>query len=183
MTQWLPSQALTGMARPAPLLHENVSRKETVRFGYSIGSLNFLVAEKVLSELLRAPTIYPIPNVPAALRGYINRQGALIPVWDVGGIVDCKIVDSAGFAEGLPSSRHELQQQSVLILGNGDNRVGVMIDGLPKTIRNIEKSARLPLLPAALTDHVRGAVFADHALWLELDHETFFSVQALRAAA
>jgi chemotaxis signal transduction protein len=183
MSQWLPSQALTGMARPAPLLDEHVSRKEMVRFGYSIGALNFLVAERVLSELLRAPTIYPIPNVPAALRGYVNRQGALIPVWDLGGIVDCRIVENSSAPVKTQSSLHDMQQQSVLILGNGDNRVGVLIDGLPKTIRNIEKSARLPLLPAALTDHVRGAVFADHALWLELDHETFFSAQALRAAA
>ena len=182
MSQWLPSQALTGMARPAPLLDDHASRKETVRFGYSIGALNFLVAEKVLSELLRSPIIYPIPNVPAALRGYINRQGALIPVWDLGGIVDCRIVENTSAAVRT-SSLHDMQQQSVLILGNGDNRVGVMIDGLPKTIRNIEKSARLPLLPVALTDHVRGAVFADHALWLELNHETFFSAQALQAAA
>ena len=183
MTQWLPSQALTSMARPAPLDQSQVARKEILRFGYSIGALNFLVAEGVLSELLRAPTIYPIPNVTAALRGYVNRQGALIPVWYLAGIIDCRVIENSVAPARSQSSLHDMQQQSLLILGNGDNRVGIMIDGLPKTIRKIEKSSRLPLLPAALVDHVRGALFADDTLWLELNYETFFSVQALQAAA
>ncbi len=183
MTQWLPSQALTSMARPAPLDRLQVSRKEILRFGYSIGALNFLVAEGVLSELLRAPTIYPIPNVTAALCGYVNRQGALIPVWDVAGIIDCRVIESSTAPQKPQSSLHDAHQQSLLILGDGNNRVGVMIDGLPKTIRNIEKSSRLPLLPTALVDHVSGALFADDTLWLELNYETFFSAQALQVAA
>jgi len=173
----LPSQALTGMARPAPLTEERVARSETVRFGYRVGALNFLVGDGVLSEVLRAPAIFPIPNVPDALRGYVNRQGALIPVWDVAEIVDCRVVDDA--AEVQHSSVFRKQEElSVLLLGRGDGRVGVVIDGLPHTIRHIEKASRLPMLPAPLIGHVHDALFAADELWLALDHESFFSAQA-----
>jgi len=178
----LPSQALTGMARPAPLTEQRVTRKENVRFGYCIGALNFLVKEEVLSEVLRTPAIYPIPNVPAALCGYVNRQGALIPVWDVREIIDCKVVDDTE-ADAQPTSIfRKNDERSVLILGRDDSRVGVTIDGLPRTLRNIETSSRLPMLPAPLVGHVQDALFADGALWLTLDHESFFSAQALTAA-
>src|SRR5438105_14301136 len=131
----LPSQALTGMARPAPLSETHVSRKETVRFGYCIGALNFLVKEEVLSEVLRAPAIYPIPNVPRALCGYVNRQGALIPVWDLREIIDCKVIDDSE-ADAQPASIfRRSDERSVLILGRDDSRVGMTIDGLPRTLR------------------------------------------------
>jgi len=165
------------MARPAPLTEERVARSETVRFGYRIGALNFLVGNGVLSEVLRSPAIYPIPNVPSALRGYVNRQGALIPVWDIGEIVDCRIID-----DSIDASRasvfHRDDESSVLLLGRDDNRVGIVIDGLPHTIRNIEKASRLPMLPAPLVGHVQDALFADGELWLALDHESFFAAQA-----
>jgi len=172
----LPSQALTGMARPAPLSEERVARSEAVRFGYRIGALNFLVADGVLSEVLRAPAIYPIPNVPDALRGYVNRQGALIPVWDVAEIVDCRVIDHS--AEENQSVFRKQEGLSVLLLGRDDDRVGLVIDGLPHTIRQIEKASRLPMLPAPLIGHVRDALFAEGELWLSLDHESFFAAQA-----
>jgi len=176
----LPSQALTGMARPAPLTEERVARSEAVRFGYRIGALNFLVGDSVLSEVLRTPAIYPIPNVPAALRGYVNRQGALIPVWDVAEIVDCRVIDHS---EDQYSSVFRRQEElSVLLLGRDDDRVGLVIDGLPRTIRHIEKASRLPMLPAPLIGHVHDALFAEGELWLSLDHESFFAAQANESA-
>jgi len=82
--KWLkPSAALAQAARPAPLGESRSVRATVVRFGYRVGSLGFLVGPGVLSELLSTPEIYPIPNVPPALRGYVNRQGALVPVWDL----------------------------------------------------------------------------------------------------
>lgn len=182
MSQWLPSQALTGMSRPAPLQAVQVTRNETVRFGYCIGTLNFLIAPGVLSEVLRSPAIYPIPNVPVALRGYINRQGALIPVWDLAHVLDCRIADETK-AQIPESIFRKEEQESVLILGRDDDRVGVMIDGLPRAIRNIEKSARLPLLPARLSGHVPTALFAEGVLWLELNHLTLFETLAVDQAA
>src|SRR3954454_10350943 len=82
--KWLkPSAALAQAARPAPLGGSRSVRATVVRFGDRVGSLGFLVGPGVLSELLSTPEIYPIPNVPPALRGYVNRQGALVPVWDL----------------------------------------------------------------------------------------------------
>jgi chemotaxis signal transduction protein len=182
MQTWTPSQALTAMRRPAPLQSVDAKRSESVRFGYCIGTLNFLIPEGVLSEVLRAPPIFPIPNVPVALRGYINRQGALIPVWDLASTIDCRNVDEL-LAQPSTSVFRKDEAESVLVLGRDDNRVGVMIDGLPRAIRSIEKSTRLPLLPSQLIGHVSVALFADGLLWLELNHVTLFQSLAIEQAA
>jgi len=182
MQQWTPSQALTAMQRPVPLQATGAKRNENVRFGYCIGTLNFLIPESVLSEVLRAPSIFPIPNVPAALRGYINRQGALIPIWDLASVIDCRNVDES-LTQHSTSVFRKHDEESILVLGRDDNRVGVMIDGLPRAIRSIEKSTRLPLLPSQLVGHVPVALFADGQLWLELNHVTLFQSLALVQAA
>src|SRR5688572_17261610 len=77
-----PSEALARLRSPAQLTDAEVRRTAVVRFGYRIGQLGFLVGAGVLSELLPTPEIYPIPNVHASIRGYVNLQGALVPVWD-----------------------------------------------------------------------------------------------------
>jgi chemotaxis signal transduction protein len=86
---WLsPSEALRRMTQPAPLSDVKATRADTVRFGYRVGSMRLLVGANILSELLETPEIFPIPNMPAALRGYVNRQGALLPIWDLRALVE-----------------------------------------------------------------------------------------------
>jgi len=163
-----PSEAFARMTQPAPLANAAADRGAIVRFGYRVGSLGFLVGAGVLSELLSAPEIYPIPNVHSAIRGYVNVQGTLVPVWDMRTLLD-------------DSERGE--REAVLVLGRGDHRVGVLIDGLPRALKKIERASQPPPLPESLQSYATQALFADGALWFEFDHEGFFRTQTERLAA
>jgi len=174
VANWLtPSAALAQAARPAPLGESRSVRATAVRFGYRVGSLGFLVGPGVLSELLPTPEIYPIPNVPPALRGYVNRQGALVPVWDVRVLI------------GDHSQHDEAQdgRESILLLGRGDRRIGIIINGLPHALKQFNAVPRLPQLPEMLQGYVKEALFAANALWFEFDHAAFFGAQTDKANA
>jgi chemotaxis signal transduction protein len=164
-----PSEALARSARPAALAQSGELRGAAVRFGYRVGSLGFLVGRGVLSELLPNPATYPIPNVPAALRGFVNRQGALVPVWDLHVLLD---------AAPAPKAR-----ESVLLLGRGESRIGLVIDGLPRSLKQLEPVSRLPAPPEVLREHVQGAYIADGTLWMEFDCEGLLRAQAQQAMA
>lgn len=159
-----PSEALARSARPAALRQAGESRSAAVRFGYRIGSLGFLVGKEVLSELLPNPATYPIPNVPAALRGFVNRQGALVPVWDLHVLLDV-----------APQAQ---TRESILLLGRGESRIGLVIDGLPRSLKRLEQVSRLPAPPEVLREHVHGAWIGEEALWMELDYEGLLRAQA-----
>jgi len=164
-----PSEALARSARPAALAQAGELRRAAVRFGYRIGSLGFLVGSGVLSELLPKPATYPIPNVPAALRGFVNRQGALVPVWDLHVLLD----------DPPPASTRE----SLLLLGRGESRIGLVIDGLPRPLRRLEPVSRLPSPPEVLRNYVSTAFIADGALWMEFDCEALVRAQAAKTMA
>jgi chemotaxis signal transduction protein len=174
-TWLLPSAALSRAALPAPLSNAKAQSAGAVRFGYRIGSLHLLIGKGVLSELLANSETYPIPNVPSALRGYVNRQGALVPVWDLGQLLG-QSADTQDESDG-PA------RESILVLGRGELRIGVLIDGLPQSLKHTERVARLPQLPNELSPYVKDALYAEQSVWFEFEHEEFFRAQTAKAAA
>jgi chemotaxis signal transduction protein len=163
----MPSAVLARTARPAALTQASERRSSVVRFGYRVGALGFLVGEGVLSELLPNPATYPIPNVPAALRGFVNRQGALVPVWDLHVMLELSPLTDA--------------RESILLLGRGEARIGLVIDGLPRALKGLESVTRLPAPPQQLREYVHGACLADGTLWMELDYQGLVRTQTERA--
>jgi|SRR5882724_7656333 len=167
--EWLaPSAALSRMTQPEPLSDPNAVRAAVVRFGYQVGPLGFLVGAGVLSELLPSPQIYPIPNVDAAIRGYVNVQGALVPVWDIRALL------GAGF---------DADHDSVLVLGRGDRRVGMLIRGLPRALKQLSRVVRPPRLPDAFGSFAKEAWLGDGNVWFEFDQQGFFTALTERIAA
>jgi len=146
-----------------------------LRFGYRIGALRLLTPEGALSEVLSGPNIYPIPNAPPGLSGYVNRQGTLVPVWDLRVLID----DASVARDGAEQDR---EQQAVLALGRDERRVGVIISGLPRTLRKLERATEPPLLDA-LAEFASGAWSADGFIWFEFDYERFIGAQMSKAAA
>jgi chemotaxis signal transduction protein len=163
----MPSAALARGGRPAALTQASELRSTVVRFGYRVGALGFMVGKGVLSELLPNPATYPIPNVPAALRGFVNRQGALVPVWDLHVMLEIAPLTDT--------------RESILLLGRGEARIGLAIDGLPRALKRLEPVNRLPPPPEQLREFVAGACIAEGTLWLELDYESLVRAQTERA--
>jgi twitching motility protein PilI len=58
----------------------------------------------------------------------------------------------------------------LLVLGHGDEKAGVVIDGLPVRLR-LDSADRIenPAAPAALAGCLAGAYWSEGADWLDLD--------------
>jgi chemotaxis signal transduction protein len=172
LSDWLkPSQILGRTKAPAQLGQRQIAKAAAVRFGYRVASLGFLVGEGVLSEYVLKPTIYPIPNVNTAVRGYVNLQGALVAVWDLHVLLNIGVDGNA--VEQMADAN-----AAVLVLGRGDARVGLVVDGLPVALRVLEQTNKPSQLPNAIQGYVKDALISDGSLWFEFDHDAFVRAQA-----
>ena len=131
------------------------------RYGFHVGGIDLMIRPDTVAELVEQAEIFPIPNAPLWLRGLINQRGNLVPVYDLR-----TLLEVADDKEG-PARR-------VLILDRGDNMVGLLIDGLPESIRGIEKPTNIPPLPTVLRQYVSKAFADNRTIWLEFDHRGFF---------
>lgn len=158
----LPSQAL---ARFAPgrqnYLKGRAREVARNRYGFRIGSLNFLMGERTLSEVISIMTAYPIPNTPAWMLGIINLRGNLVPVFDLKRLFD------------LPAS--ERGGNFILVMDKGAQAVGMLIDDAPTTLQGLTAVADMPPLSKALEGYIPRAFRRGDSIWLELDHRGFFA--------
>jgi twitching motility protein PilI len=126
-----------------------------LREGFRIGELRLMIRYEDGNELTDLPAIYVLPRAPAWFRGMANLHGALVPVFDGG---------------GLFTVAHDSQAKPMLlVLGHGEARAGVIIDGLPVRLRvteadRIENAA----VPPALAACVSGAYWSEGVDWLDL---------------
>jgi twitching motility protein PilI len=109
-----------------------------------------------------------IPNAPPWLLGMINLRSTLVPVFDLAMI--CAL-----------DGRHTEQGHWILAFDKGDGAVALLIDGQPQALQQMSPVSHLPSLPTALRGAVTGGYTVDEDLWLEFDHQAFFS--ALDASA
>jgi len=161
---WLdPSVALSRLhpsANAAIGLRPSVSVQPT-RFGFRIGQLHFLLKPKTHSEVMVQPHVYPIPNVPAWFLGVLNLRGNVLPVFEL-----------HQFLQAGSSNRHKC---TVLLLDRGRDAVGVSIDGLPQVVALNQALHEIPSLPDGLQEHVAAAYVTDGTIWLDFDHQSFFT--------
>lgn len=158
---WLaPEQALARFVAPSDLLWreaENVQQQK--RYGYRIASLNLLIRAETGSEVMRDPAISSLPGAPRNLLGLMNLRGNLVPVFDLRCVLE--------LGEGGDS-------KLVLILGKGEQALGMVIDAFPQPLGDLKPILRRPSLPALLQEHVAAAYVQDEKIWLEFAHDSFF---------
>ncbi len=128
------------------------------RMGFRVGELGFLFPWDAGREVVMPPPVSRIPNTASWFEGLANVHGGLVPV-----------VDSAA-AFGVPPQTGV--PRYLLILGQGEDALGLLIDGLPRLleVNTSQRLAGLPELPALLNGGVLTAAY-DHAdrVWLDLD--------------
>ena len=167
--EWLsPQAALERFVPPAEILwsgaQEVVERK---RYGYRIGSLHFLIAGSVGSEVLRRPAISSLPGSASWLLGMMNLRGNLVPVFDLADLLGVH-------AEAGTQYGDSPMAQFVLVLDKGEHAVGIVIDGFPQALTGLAPILRMPQLPRQLQAHVQAAFFKDDNIWLDFQHQSFF---------
>lgn len=161
---WLdPSVALSRFHPPADTaigLRQSVSVQPT-RFGFRVGQHHFLIQPKTYSEVMVQPHVYPIPNVPPWFLGVLNLRGNLLPVFDL--------------HQFLQAGNSNRNKRTVLLLDRGRDAVGVSIDGLPQVVALNHALYDKPSLPEGLQEHVSAAYVTDGMIWLDFDHQSFFT--------
>ena len=164
---WLsPSAALSRFKAKPILTSVNVDSQELLlgqrpaRFGFRLGSYGLLLGAQVTSEVLEPLTVYRVPNTSAEWLGLVNLRGNLVPVYDLSAIL------------GWP--RDESVKSMMLFLGQGQEMLGIKIDGLPQVPTLDQPLHRLPALPKNLQAYADQAYIDQGITWVEFDYKGFF---------
>lgn len=145
-----PEQALR-----TPAADSAAADKILLREGFRIGELRLMIRYEDGSELTDMPQVYLLPRAPAWFLGMANLHGALVPVFDP--------------AVLFGVAHDEAAKPMFLVLGHGEDRAGIVIDGLPQRLRiaateRIDNAAVPPLL-AGCVDQV---YWIDGLDWMDL---------------
>ena len=154
----LPAEALTRFNKIQVHDTNNDNIKNT-RYGFHLGKFGFLIKEDTLSEAMLPITVYPIPNTVNWVQGLINLRGNLIPIYDL---------------KALLAFDEPLDKAMFLILDQGEQSIGLVVDGLPVLINTEHVLEPLPRLPEPLNEYVNCGYSDRNKLWLEWDHQHFF---------
>ena len=149
------------------------------RQGYRIGELRILAKFDATSELLVMPAIYRLPGAPDGVRGLANLHGNVVPVFEL--------------ARWFNVTHDPKATEMLLILGYGDDAIGVIIDGLPVRKRFSPSDEVAVEFGHARLARFAMAAYRDHGgdqrdpakpstIWMEFDHQRFFETFARRFA-
>lgn len=134
---------------------------ESLRYGFSIGSLNFIYDSRIACELVKGASIYSVPNTPVWMLGLINLRGSLVPVFNLENYFDFKEEEA---------DSHKL----LLVLGKGEKAAAFQLKKYPELLNNLTKLDSLPKLIPKMSGYVLAA-YSSENIWLELDKDRFFS--------
>lgn len=126
------------------------------RYGFVAGDLGFLMPPAAVGELFDQLAYCRLPNTPPLLVGMANARGSIVPLFDLYRLF------------GLPVSND--CRWRFLIIGDGEEAVGIRIDSLPTRVA-LSESAKLkshPALPQRLRPHVRACYQGEH-VWVDWD--------------
>jgi twitching motility protein PilI len=160
----LPAQAAPAVGGPAAGV--------LLRQGFRIGELRLAIRYEDGSELTELPPVYRVPRAPAWFLGMANLHGALVPVFEPAALFGIAHEDGA--------------KPMLLVLGHGEARAAVVIDGLPVRLRLAPEDAiENAALPPRLAACVGGAWWAEGADWLDLQVDALLAQldEELAAAA
>lgn len=171
-SQWLSPTAALQRFHPPEGISTSLGIRQAAmhisRFGFRIGQLRLLIQADTLSEVITHTPIYPMPNVPSWLVGVMNLRGNLMPVFDLHHLLET----------GEPG-----QTQTVLVLDQGNDGVGIPIDGLPHAVHLGDALHNMPPLHETLHGHVTTAYTTEDGIWLDFDHRGFFTALDWRLAS
>jgi len=128
------------------------------RMGFRVGELGLLFPWDAGREVVVPPRVGRIPNTAPWFAGLANVRGGLVPV------VDTAAAFSVVRQAGVPGY--------LLIFDDGEDTLGLLIDGLPRVIevQASQRLASLPLLPSLLEGGVVLAAYDDaDRVWLDLN--------------
>jgi chemotaxis signal transduction protein len=145
-------------------------RKIVERMAIRIGDLGLLFPVNAGREVVGPPPVTRIPNSATWLRGLANVRGSLVPVIDAAAALG--VVHTAGTPPYL------------LIFGQGENAIGLTIDGLPRLLE-IDPATLVrdpPKAPPQLAPGVSATYEHAGRIWFDVDLDVWFDALAREVA-
>lgn len=144
---------------------------QSQRMCLRVGSLQLLLPADGGREVIAPPAICRLPHTAPWLRGLANVRGNLVPVLDLTAALQATTDRASG-------------QEYLLILGEGEAVMGVLIHGLPRLVNlaDAERSAvTQPVSP--LLEGARVATYErDGQVWIDVDFKALFDAIARHIA-
>ncbi len=138
-------------------------KKLNIRYGFRLGKINFLVNEFSMSEVVKKPVIYSIPNTPSWIQGLINLRGILVPVLDL--------------KKRIEQNDEKKRGDTLLVIDKGERAFATFIDALPDSINMDDADIKVITVPDNIPDILKGyateAFEIKEEVWLELNYDTF----------
>lgn len=133
----------------------------STRYGYSISDLNFLVPEKMVSEVIQDPNIFNLPNSPYWIEGLINIRGNIIPVMNINKLLK-------------KNNNTKLNNLLVLNKSDDDTAIAFLINDLPVSLQLSENKSSQTDYPDAIKDYVDTGIRQNNMDWFEFDPQKLF---------
>ncbi len=143
-----------------PYLEEK--REQLVRYGFRVRDIGLIIPPGILTEVVRNPRIYPLPNTRGWMMGMINLRGNLVPVFNL--------------AMMMNMSDEQGDLDTLLVLGSGSDALAVTIDGLPQACdtESWHLVDDLKIGVDDMEDHISGAYSNDDRIWFEFNVRSYF---------
>ena len=138
------------------------------RYGLTIGGQRFLLDLADHVHVVDVPPAYRLPNTRSWFLGVANLRGSLVPLFD---LASCFELPEA------PADR-----RMMLVLGDGDDAAGTVIDGPPRhvLVSENQETAQTPSLHPVAAAHVTTTYRLSDGIWVELDwHDLFAQVSSM----
>ena len=135
------------------------------RFGFEVLGVKLVPSAGVLTELIAAAQVYPIPRTTASLVGLTSLRGTLVPVFD------------PARASGTATSIRP-QQHLVLVFDRDDDRAGVLVNTAPVSVSLMPDEAddAIPDSPLApFIKRPRAQLNSPKSVWWEFNHRSAFA--------
>ena len=138
--------------------------KADLRYGVMIADIGFLIAQNTASEIIEGIDIYPLPNSAKCMVGLINLRGNVVPVFDLNLVLNAPMSAST--------------KRLLLVLGEGEQAVGIYIEQLPQAINKTVILSQRPPLPLVLEKYINTAYLAEENIWLDFEYIALFKALA-----
>lgn len=139
------------------VLYPDDNRPE-VHYGFRIGELNILLRPLEKVEVIESMQTCPVPNTPGWFSGMINLRGELLPVFDIGFLLN----------------KNPTITKYIMVIRHENHSAGIYIDTLPTGITPEILSDSKSELPDILGHCVDNIYKQDDNIWLETNFEKFF---------
>ena len=134
--------------------------RDVVRYVFDINKVGFILPEDTVSELIERPKFTFIPKMPSLVEGLCNVRGTLVPVFNLHKYFNIE-----------KEANHYL-----LVIGEGENVVGVLLDELPYLLEeeHLQELNNIPQLPRSLESYTSKAFYLGDKILIEYNHEDFY---------